>query len=169
MARFVAFLRAVNVGGTGKLPMSDLRQMCERLGFEDVRTYIASGNVLLTSKLSKGSVRKRLEDALAEYARRDVGVTIRTPAELRKILRRNPFADEDPKKTLTIFLNRRPPQDALAQAVGRVDERLELGEREIYVFFPDGMGSSKLRIPATAEGTARNVNTIRKMIDLASE
>lgn len=142
--------------------------MCERLGFTDVRTYIASGNVLLTTDRSKASVRKRLEDELAAYAGKDIGVTVRTPAELRKVLDRNPYAAEDPRKTVAILLNRKPPQDALALAVGQRDEKAHLGDEEIYVFFSSGMGRSKFRIPAAKDGTARNMNTLSKILDLAS-
>ena len=142
--------------------------MCERLGFTDVRTYIASGNVLLTSSLSKASVQKRLEDELADYAGKEIGVTVRTPAELRKVLERNPFSGEDPRKTVAILLNQKPPQDALAHVAEHHDEKARLGDKEIYVFYASGMGRSKLRIPAAKDGTARNMNTISKMIDLAS-
>src|SRR5207245_463258 len=81
MAVFVALLRAVNVGGTGKLPMSDLKQMCEAAGFRKVRTYIASGNVLFESGNTAAEVKAALETALQTYAGKPVGVLVRTAAE----------------------------------------------------------------------------------------
>ena len=169
MTNYIAFLRAVNVGGTGKLPMHDLRKMCIDLGLADVRTYIASGNVVFTSDKSKRAVKAALEEKLRTYAGKPVEVFVRTSSELRTILNKNPFPGEDPKRTVAIFLDRKPPEDAISNAVGQIDEEMSVGKQEIYVYFPSGMGRSKLRIPAAKEGTARNMNTIRKMTELAAE
>ena len=78
MTAYVALLRAVNVGGTGKLPMSELEAMCETAGFEKVKTYIASGNVVFTSGMSEAEVKAALEKALPAYAGKPVGVMVRT-------------------------------------------------------------------------------------------
>ena len=129
MTRYIALLRAINVGGTGKLPMSDLRAICEDAGFARVQTYIASGNVL------KG----------------------------------NPFPKAESKHTYAIFLNEPPPADALASVSGQHDEEVRLGKKEIFVHYPTGMGRSKLRIPAAKRGTARNMNTVAKLVELASK
>jgi len=169
MARYIAFLRAVNVGGTGKLPMAELRTMCVELGFSDVKTYIASGNLLLTSKASKATVKSRLEERLADYAGKSVGVIVRTPGELEAVLENNPFADKDPKFAVAIFLDQKPPADALVHASGQSDEEMLLGNKEIYVYYGSGMARSKLRIPAAKQGTTRNMNTVRKMVELAAD
>jgi len=169
MTAFVAFLRAVNVGGTGRLPMSDLRAMCNKLGLADVQTYIASGNLAFSSDDSKESIKTALEGKLRDYVGKDIGVFVRTASELRAILEKNPFPDRDPKFTVAIFLDRKPPKDALDKATGRNDEDMQLGTREIYVYFGSGMGRSKLNIPVAKEGTARNMNTIRKMVALSSK
>ncbi|HEV2681218.1 MAG TPA: DUF1697 domain-containing protein, partial [Rhodanobacter sp.] len=86
MTSYVALLRAVNVGGTGKLPMSELKAMCEAVGFADVRTYIASGNVVFTSKLAEKAVKRALERQLQEYAGKPIGVLVRTAAEMVAVL-----------------------------------------------------------------------------------
>ena len=78
MARFAAFLRAVNVGGTGKLPMADLRAMCAEVGFENARTYIASGNVVFDWDGDAEAAQELLAEALAAYAGKPVGVMVRT-------------------------------------------------------------------------------------------
>ena len=101
MTTYAALLRAVNVGGTGKLPMSELRAMCESVGFSNVRTYIASGNVVFESKLSEKSVKAKLERALETYAGRPVGVLVRTGAELAVVLAKNPFSSAAPNRTST--------------------------------------------------------------------
>ena len=163
----IALLRAVNVGGTGKLPMADLRSLCEAAGFSNVKTYIASGNVLLSTDLSATDIKAELEKRLADYAGKPVGVIVRTVDEMADIVASNPFQDQPPQKTLTIFLDEAPPRDALEGAIGQAVEEMRLGKREIFVFYPDGQGRSKLKIPAAQAGTARNMNTIRKIVEMA--
>jgi uncharacterized protein (DUF1697 family) len=169
MAVYVALLRAVNVGGTGKLPMSDLKELCEKAGFSKVRTYIASGNVVLETRMTETQVKTALETALAAYAGKRVGVLIRTAAEMADVLASNPFPDAPGNRTVAIFLDESPPSDALERITGRDDEDVELGKREIYVRYGEGMGHSKLKIPAAKEGTARNINTVSKLVAMASE
>jgi uncharacterized protein (DUF1697 family) len=148
--------------------MATLRAMCTRAGFANVRTYIASGNVVLDSDDDAASVRATIEAQLAGYFSRAAAVAIRTASELAAILAGNPFPDAEPKHTYVMFLDNAPPCDALVQAVGRTDEMMQLGAREIYVAYPAGMGRSKLRIPAAAAGTARNLNTVSALVKLAS-
>src|SRR3978361_1250643 len=104
MTAFVALLRAVNVGGTGKLPMTELKAMCEALGFAGVRTYIASGNVVFTSRKSEAAVKKALEAALESYAGKAVGVMVRTVAEMQAALAGDPFPKMAPNRNMAIFL-----------------------------------------------------------------
>ncbi|MFM0438060.1 DUF1697 domain-containing protein [Paraburkholderia strydomiana] len=169
MTRYVAFLRAVNVGGTGKLPMAELRTMCEAVGFTNVRTYIASGNVVFDSKLAEASVKSRLERCLEEYAGNPVGVAVRTSKELAQVLTANPFKSAAPNRTVAIFLDTAPPADALTHASGQREEEMALGTREIYVHYNNGMADTKLKIPAARTGTARNMNTVAKLVDMANE
>jgi len=168
MASFIALLRAVNVGGTGKLAMADLKAMCEAAGFHSVRTYIASGNVVFESNLSGAAVQKELEGRLLAHAGKPVGVVVRTAAEMADVLAANPFPHAAGNRTLTIFLPGAPPADALATASGRVDEELAVGRKEIYVHYGAGMGLSKLKIPAAKNGTARNMNTVAKLAAMAA-
>src|SRR6266581_1895645 len=141
MTRYVALLRAVNVGGTGKLPMADLRGICGDAGFTRV----------------------------AAYAKKPIGVVLRTAAEMAAILKANPFPKGEPKFTYAIFLDQHPPRDALDHAVGQNDEEMRLGDREIFVHYPSGMGRSRLRIPAAKTGTARNMNTVAKLAEIAAK
>ena len=114
MAAFIALLRAVNVGGTGKLPMSDLKAMCEELGFTSVRTYIASGNVVFASRKSEAAIKSALEKRLAAYAGKPVGVLVRSAAEMAQVLADNPFPNAPANRTMAVFLDRPPAADALA-------------------------------------------------------
>jgi uncharacterized protein (DUF1697 family) len=165
MTTYAALLRAVNVGGTGKLPMSELRAMCVSVGFSNVRTYIASGNVVFESKLSESSVKAKLERCLETYAGKPVGILIRTGAELAAVLANNPFSSAAPNRTVTIFLDAPPPADVLNGVSGQKTEEIALGTREIYVHYKDGIARSKLKIPAAGTGTARNMNTVAKLAE----
>lgn len=167
MPVYVALLRAVNVGGTGKLPMSDLKAMCVDAGFSGVRTYIASGNVVFTSALKAHQARSRLEQRLQAFAGKPVGVIMRTAGEMAEVLKANPFPKAQPNRTVAIFFDKAPPADSLTSITGHKDEELSLGDREVYVHYGDGMASSKLKIPAARLGTARNMNTIAKLVELA--
>jgi len=169
MTRYVAVLRAVNVGGTGKLTMAELRAVCDEAGFIGAETYIASGNVVFDSALSESEVKSELERRLRKHAGRAIGVALRTGAEMRAILKANPFAKAAPNHTYAIFLDARPPADALKRATGVKDEEMRLGKREIYVHYPSGLGRSRLRIPAAKAGTARNMNTVAALADMASK
>lgn len=169
MTTFIALLRAVNVGGTGKLPMQELKAMCEVAGFTNVRTYIASGNVVFDSPMTETAVAKRLAASLDEYAGKPVGVMVRTGPEMAAVLKANPFTDAAPNLTFAIFLDAPPPADTIDNVRGRQDEELSLGTREIYVTYPSGSGPSKLKIPAAATGTARNMNTIAKLAEMAGK
>src|SRR6202008_2520192 len=108
MSGFVALLRAVNVGGTGKLPMSELKAMCEELGFGAVRTYIASGNVIFSSRKSEAAIKATLEKRLQAYAGKPVGVLVRSAAEMAQVLADNPFPKAAPNRTMAIFLDGKP-------------------------------------------------------------
>jgi uncharacterized protein (DUF1697 family) len=168
MTIFVGLLRAVNVGGTGKLPMSELKSMCEECGLQSVRTYIASGNVIFESKLRETAVKRLLEEKLRAYAGKPVGVMIRTGTELSAVLKENPFPKAPGNRTIAIFLDAPPPPDALKDVTGQVNEKIALGTREIYVLYDENMGRSKLKIRAARDGTARNMNTVAKLAELAN-
>jgi uncharacterized protein (DUF1697 family) len=169
MTSFVALLRAVNVGGTGKLPMEDLRALCAEAGFAKVRTFIASGNVIFSCRKSEAQVKAILEARLEDYAGKKMDVFVRTAAEMAAVVANNPFPDAPANRTYAFFLDAPPPRDAIDRAVGRKDERIALGIRELYVHYAEGMGKSKLRIPAAKAGTARNMNTVAKLAELAAE
>ena len=168
MPAYIALLRAVNVGGTGKLPMTELKAMCEKSGFTKVKTYIASGNVVFQSSKSESQVKKLLETALEAYAGKPVGVHVRTPAEMAAVLAANPFPQAPTNRTVAIFIDTKPPADALDHATGVREEKMALGAREIYVYYGDGMADSKLKIPVAKTGTARNLNTVAKLAEMAA-
>ena len=168
MTSYVALLRGVNLGKR-QLKMEDLRRIASDLGLDDARTYIASGNLLFRSDKPEKALKKELEAALAKHMGAEVGVMIRTSAELAAVAGANPFADEAQNFTVAIFLDDAAPRDALEKAKNVDGERMAVGTREIYVHYPRGQGRSRLRIPAADKGTARNMNTVGKLAELARE
>ena len=166
MTRYVGLLRAVNVGGTGKMPMADLRAMCAEVGFTEVATYIASGNVVFSSALAASAVKDVLEARLAVYAGAPVPVMIREAGEMVAILDANPYPAAPGNKAVVVLLDEAVPVGALADAIHVKGEEMVLGQREIYVHYVNGQGTSKLRIPAANAGTARNMNTVKKLVEM---
>ena len=164
---YIALLRAVNLGPTNKLPMAALKATCERLGFSEVNTYLASGNVVFRSRSSAAQVKKALEAALGEYAGKPVGVVVRTGKEMAAVHAGNPFPEMPGNKTVAIFLDRAPSGNALNTVTHKAHEELRVGRREIYVYYADGIGEARLKIPAAKQGTARNMNTIAKLAEMA--
>ena len=168
MTAYVALLRGVNLGKR-KLKMEDLRKVAAGLGLDEPRTYIASGNLLFRSNKGEQALKAELEAAIAEHMRARVGVMIRTAEELAAVVAANPFADEAAAFVVAIFLDAPPPAESPKAAKNVDGERIALGKREIYVHYPRGQGRSRLAIPAAAEGTARNMNTVAKLAELARE
>jgi uncharacterized protein (DUF1697 family) len=164
---YIALLRAVNVGGTGKLPMADLRAMCLELGSTNVQTYIASGNVVFQSAFSESKVKTALEAKLQTYAGKPVGVHIRTTAQMQAVRDGNPFADAEPNRVMAIFLDVPADKAMLTGITGQKDEQIVLGLNEFYVHYGEGMAQSKLKIPAAKTGTARNMNTVGKLAEMS--
>nr|MBA3577670.1 DUF1697 domain-containing protein [Sphingomonas sp.] len=155
---------------TSKLPMTELRKIAEDLGFENPRTYIASGNLLFSSDREEAEVREALEQALEVHMGKRVPVMVRTAAEMAAVAAANPFDDAPGRRVLATFLSEPPPSDALAGARNVEGERLALGRREIYVDYCGRLlGRSRLVIPAAATGTARNMNSVVKLAELAKE
>lgn len=169
MQSMVALLRAVNVGGTGRLAMADLAALCEEAGFQAVRTYIASGNVVFETSLSVKKAKNALEVRLQSYTGRPVGVVMRTAAEMAEVLVRNPFQNAPSSRVVAIFLDHATSPSTLDGVTGQgADETLRLGPREIYVCYGANMGRSRLRIPAADIGTARNMNTVAKLASMTA-
>ncbi|HEY4077654.1 MAG TPA: DUF1697 domain-containing protein [Rhizomicrobium sp.] len=168
MTVFIALLRSVNVGGTAKFPMADLKSLCEDAGFTKVKTYIASGNVLFEAEHGEEKVKAILEKRVQAYVGRSIPVLVRTAAQMAAVAKTNPFPKTDPAHTVAIFLDEPPAKDTAATARGRTIEEIRLGKREIYVHYGKGMGNTKLKLRAAENGTARNINTIMKLAALAA-
>ncbi|HWM18347.1 MAG TPA: DUF1697 domain-containing protein [Ilumatobacteraceae bacterium] len=170
--RYVALLRGVNVAGRGTVKMDDLRHVFDALGYDDVATYIQSGNVIFTSDgpVDAGTVERAIEADLGM----NVTVVLRTSAQLKGVVRRNPFTDVDTSKLHIGFMAERPP----AAAVRSLDrERFSPDDvvvdgGELYFHLPNGIGRSKLPVYVGRQlkvpTTVRNWNTVTKLVDLVT-
>lgn len=176
----IGLLRSINVGGHSKLPMAALRAVCEQLGFRNPATYIQSGNILFESDESSAeALAARLEQRLFEqHGVRTVAI-FRTLDALRAAAAENPFeieAKEAPNKLLVSFLRTKPDSAQLPdlQSFAPGGERIALRGRELFIYFPEGAGKSKLNMARIEKvlgspSTARNWNTVQKLIALATE
>ena len=165
---FIALLRAINVGGTGMLPMKELSALCTELGFEKVRTYIQSGNVVFESADGREKVTTEMEAALERKTGKKIDVMVRTAAELKSVLEANPFFEAQGSKVAVLFLPGSAPKTLPASIAIGGKEEIRLGKSEVYVYYPEGMGKSKLKLQALGVATARNINTVAKLVALSA-
>lgn len=178
MTVYVSMLRAVNVGGTSSIKMEALRAVYESLGLSDVRTLLQSGNVLFRSNLgNRQALVRRIAQEIERQLHLKVEVILRTLAEVATIVERGPILSPraDSRKLLVMFLSGVP--DAAAQAAltkwhksKELKEMMELRGPEIYLYYPDGVGRSKLTSAVIegkldTPGTARNWNTLVKLVE----
>lgn len=166
MTGWVALLRGVNVGGNNKLPMDRLKAIGEAAGFANVRTYIASGNLVFASDESEDAIRAKLDRLIEQEAGKKLGLLVRSAEELADVAERNPFADQPGNRVVAFFVNGQPTLDGMRH---QADEVPKPGKREIFIHYPSGQARSKLMIPAMKDGTARNMNTVAKLAELAKE
>ena len=170
MTVYVALLRGVNLVGKSTLRMADLRAIAEELGLRGPRTFIASGNLLFASGKPEEELRLMLEKRLQSHMGKDVRVMLRTAEEISTVVRANPFDDVPPQSVQAFFLNTPPSPDLLDTLRNQDDERIAAGVREVFVAYGEkGIGRSRLRIPAAEAGTARNMNTVARLAELAKE
>jgi len=170
---YIALIRGINVGGRNMVAMSDLRKTIERLGFSDVKTLLQSGNVVFSgSARATSKVETLLEAEIAKRLKVTVDVHVRTPAEWKALIAVNPLRDEarrDPGHMLVALFKRPVSADRVEalHAAMPVREIIRADGRQVYIFFPDGIGNSPLAGMTEkhfgAKGTARNWNTVLKL------
>jgi uncharacterized protein (DUF1697 family) len=173
MKTWIALLRGINVGGNNKIAMAELRQVLEAAGCQNVRTLLQSGNAVLSSDIDSAEV---LEETLESATHRKFGLNVDfvvlNGSAMKSIVDQNPFPDEaaaDPSHLLVHFLKEEQEQRELERFAAKWKdvERLEVGSKVLYIYYPLGVGNSKLKIPF--RGTARNWNTVLKLVELARE
>jgi uncharacterized protein (DUF1697 family) len=174
----ISMLRGVNVGGHNPIKMEALRALYESIGFEDVQTYVQSGNVIFRARQKNlPALTSKIQDAIERAFGFRPAVLVRTTDELKTAVAANPFAGRrniEPGKLLVTFLAAEPGPESQSVLDGlkRHPEELHLKGRELYIYFPNGAGKSKLPWSAVekllkVQGTARNWNSVTKMLEIA--
>jgi len=180
MPVLICMLRGINLGPHNRIKMEALRALYVSLKFSDPRTYVQSGNVIFRTKEKIGPhLARKIQDAIEKKFGFSPGVILRTPEEFRMTIANNPFAkrkDIHPGKLLVTFLASEPSAEGRAQvrALKPDPEEVHLIGREIYIYFPNGTGQSKLQWSSLDKklktvGTARNLNSISNMLEIAEE
>lgn len=170
MTPYLALLRGINVGGHAILPMEELKTLCTNLGLKHVRTYIQSGNVLFESRHSADEIIVMLEEALSSKLQKPIPVILRTAAEMKVVLAVNPFPDANPSQVGVLFFANSSHCDILEHYENSGPEEIVVSGKEWYIHFPNGMGGSKLKLPkSTEQGTVRNINTVKKLVELMAK
>jgi uncharacterized protein (DUF1697 family) len=174
----IVLLRGVNVGGKNRVPMPALREALEEAGLGPARTYLQSGNAVVDSSASPAALARDCERLIAERFELDIAVVVRTRAQLAKIVGHDPFgkAAENPKLYQVSFCSAKPDKAAVAKVAERAadGERLTAHGSEIYAWFPDGVGRSRLAAQLNSRSlgvtvTARNWSTVLALAALADE
>jgi uncharacterized protein (DUF1697 family) len=166
LTAYIALLRAVNVGGTGKLAMADLRDIGAACGFSQCRTFIASGNLLFESELAEAAIKASLEAQLTVQTGKRVPVFVRHAAEMAAIVAADPFPDAHGSRHMVFFYDVPPAPGLIAGCRDKGGERLATGVRELYVDYGEGIRFTKLKIPGTNDKTGRNMNSVKRMAAL---
>jgi uncharacterized protein (DUF1697 family) len=178
MPAIVCLLRGVNVGGHNIIKMDALRSLCASLKLQNPQTLLQSGNVVFQStEANLQKLSRRIEDAVEKTHSFRPTVILRTASELRQVIAANPFAGRpglDPGKLHVSFLAAKPTAESAKKALDLpcAPDELHIGARELYMYFPNGMGRPTLSIPKVerilgTQGTARNWNTVNKLMEMA--
>ena len=180
MRVMIALLRGVNVGGHHKIKMEELRALFASLKLRDAQTYIQSGNVVFrTDERDSGKVSQQIQKGIEKRFGFRVDAVVRTAAELRDVVARNPFAKRKeiaPGKLSVTFLASDPGEEAreTVRKMKTDPEELRIDGCEAYLYFPNGMGRPKLSWPAVervlkTSGTGRNWNSVRALLEMAEK
>ncbi|KPK12231.1 MAG: hypothetical protein AMJ68_02630 [Acidithiobacillales bacterium SG8_45] len=174
---YITLLRGINVSGQKKIRMAELKALYESVGHQDVKTYIQSGNVLLRSRAAKeSSISRGIEDAIRKNFGYPVTVLVRTPGDLEKIVKNNPYLEnrsvDRSRLYVTFLLN--SPEPGLAEAAAEIesgDDTFRVAGMEVFVYCPGGYGKTRLsntffekKLKQVA--TTRNWNTVNKLLEL---
>ena len=177
MGTYVALLRGVNIGPRKRIRMEPLRDLVQDLGFEDVRTLVNSGNVVFTGEGETGTIARQIEQTLREQHRLEVNVLVRTGDEMAAVVTANPFPHiAATPKLLHVFFLATPLPEETRQTLGGLvtgDDRLVVGEREVYLHAPHGLSGASPAIQSLdrklgAVNTSRNWNTVTRLTEMVN-
>ncbi len=177
MAKHIVLLRGINIGSRNRIAMPELREALAEAGFDDVQTYVQSGNVVLSSGKSATEVARACKSEISKRFGLDVDVVVRSRAQVAKVVERNPLGKvvTNPKRYQVSFLSAKPSAAVMRklEEAATEKERVVLVGKEIYAWHPEGVGRSRLWTLLAGRGlgvtaTARNWTTVTKLLDLAS-
>jgi len=178
MPRYVALLRGINLGSRNRVAMPALREALEKAGFQDVKTYVQSGNVVLSSQAKSETVRRQVEQAIADSFDLEIPVVVRTRAELTAVVKRNPLGKvaTEPKRYQVSFLSGKLSAKVARELeeTAAPDERVVVSGREVYAWHPQTIARSKLWAKLAGKtlgvtATSRNWTTVEALLALADE
>ncbi|HWE45170.1 MAG TPA: DUF1697 domain-containing protein [Caulobacteraceae bacterium] len=176
MSQFIALLRGVNVGGNGKLPMTELKALLIELGYDNPRTLLQSGNAVFgASRTKPDALETKLHKAIVERFAVNTELFVRTPQEWDAVVAGNPFKAEainDPAR-LVAWVMKAPATAKAVEALrasNKGTEVVQAKDRTLYIYYPDGQGHSKLAMDRhmPSRGTGRNWNTVLKLQAMVS-
>ncbi len=169
---YIAILRGINVSGSKKLPMAELRTLLSNLNFSDVTTYIQSGNVVFTSKdKDQEKLGSQISEAIKKQYDYEVPVLVKTIKQWKKAMANNPFTEEDISKQAITFLATIPIETTIE--IDSKNDQFKIIDSEVYLYFPNGFGRSKLtnnlfERKLKTQATTRNWRTINKLLEMAA-
>ena len=171
MKTYIVLLRGINVSGKNKLPMAALRDLLNDLGFQDIQTYIQSGNIILSSDESKAIICKKIKEGIFTKFGYDVPVIIRTIEEWGKAIANYPFPTENPKIVAFVFLDQKTKETKI-EVKGIKEDKYKIDHDMIYMYCPTGFANTKIsnnlferKLKVTA--TTRNLRTTLKLLELS--
>ena len=176
MKTYIALLKGINVGGHKKVPMAELRTMLINAGFQNVQTYIQSGNIIFQSSEKTSELETKIENLIASNFGFEVSVIIKTYKELQTIFEGSPFSKEKKEKCYFIILNRIPEINLVEEVDQLIYENEEIIIKNdcLYFYCSAGFGKTKFNMNTYERklkliGTARNYNTMVKLLSLSAE
>lgn len=176
MNTYIVLLKGINVGGHKKLPMADLRELMTKIGFQDVKTYIQSGNIILKTLEDKTAVEGQIYHSILDQFGYEVSVIVKTRDELKRVFDDCPFPDEQKKATYFTLLHDKPSEALITEASKKQYESdtYRIINDGLYLYSENGMGKSKFNMnfferKLETIGTTRNYNTMVKLLSLSTE
>ena len=176
MKTYIALLKGINVGGHKKVPMAELRDVLSKSGFQNVQTYIQSGNVILKSKDEANKIEEKVSNLISAHFGFEVSVIVKTNAELQLIFESCPFENGKKIKSYFIMLNKRPDAKMIDEVnkISYDTEEIIIKNNCLYFYCSKGYGQSKFNMNTYERklnviGTSRNYNTMVKLLSLSAD
>lgn len=175
MKTYIAFLKGINVGGHKKVPMAELRDILTKIGFQDVKSYIQSGNVILKSdEESIQKIEETISSSIEDHFGFEVSVLVKMRQDLKRIFEDSPFHEEQKKASYFMMLHDKPKKALVFEASEKVyeGETYVIIKDCIYYFYEKGLGQAKFNVnfferKLNTFATARNYNTMVKLLSLS--